>query len=848
MAQVLLVFENEEIEIDCSRLEGVERLGESIDFRLEGSAPSAIKASDVVGKGIGIMVVGAYGQRLIRGVVWEFTAKGHTQGRFNRHYRLRVRSMAELYQLRTRTKVFQELKVQDIIKEVLTAGGMAADKFADNTKSSNEKRLYVTQYQETDAAFIRRMCEEEGLYYRFDGTEDAEKFTLEDTSKDAPKPLPGELPVYETPPHSINAPHAIMARSRLVRRPGKVTVKDYTPKNPSLELKEEKTAGTPVEQQIEVYAAPGHFDNPGLGKTRAERLLDSLRVDTERLFFETTAIHLQPGEAVTLETADERLGTVQPNGDFFITALRHSWSHHGSNPYYTLEVESIPSEVPFRLPRKTKRPTLPGVHSATVTGASGEEIHIDKDGCCKILFHWDREGPTDDKSSLPVRVVQPNTTNSMLHPRVGWEVAVAFEDGDPDRPYVLGRLYNNKTPPPYSLPTNKTMTVVGTHSSPGGGGQNVVHFDDAAGRQNINFHAAFAKTTAVTNNMMTQTANNENLAINGSQSRTVGAKEEVSITQAYINDLGSQTATVGASQNIFVKGDTSVSVASETVTVGGAVLEKVGNPVTGAINLGVAAALEGVGTLGKVGAALQKVGSLAKAGYDAYQKGGLSGAAKAVGMGALSMAADTIPGGGALVGAAAEALPSPWEDKKLAAGSQVAGGGSGGATDNAKAGGPGPGHRNTAVKGTMTEVVGAAMTVTTPGNIGWETLGAATYVVGGPHKINAGKIGLKVLGACNQEYGTYTIKVAGNLVRDVKGAIKTNMSGNITQQAGGKLSIESGGAVKAKIGGTLTVKGGTISFICGSSKVTSSPGGVLIESSSITITGATTQSGTSSHS
>src|SRR5262249_37080266 len=136
----------------------------------------------------------------------------------------------------------------------------------------------------------------------------------------------------------------------------------------------------------------------------------------------------------------------------------------------SLEIEAIPKTVPYRLPRTTPRPRIDGVQPAFVTGPAGSEIHPDDAGRIFVHFLWDREGPTDDKSSLPMRALQANVPGSMVIPRVGWEVAVAFEDGDPDRPYVLGRVYNGKTPPPFPLPANKTVTALQSFSSPGGGG------------------------------------------------------------------------------------------------------------------------------------------------------------------------------------------------------------------------------------------------------------------------------------------------------------------------------------------------------------------------------------------
>ncbi len=91
-----------------------------------------------------------------------------------------------------------------------------------------------------------------------------------------------------------------------------------------------------------------------------------------------------------------------------------------------------------------------GLHTAKVLAPSGEEIHTDDQGRIKIRFLWDwREDATADNSEW-VRVVQPwagNQWGGQFIPRVDTEVAVAFMDADPDRPIVIGGLYNGDDKP-----------------------------------------------------------------------------------------------------------------------------------------------------------------------------------------------------------------------------------------------------------------------------------------------------------------------------------------------------------------------------------------------------------------
>jgi type VI secretion system secreted protein VgrG len=129
-----------------------------------------------------------------------------------------------------------------------------------------------------------------------------------------------------------------------------------------------------------------------------------------------------------------------------------------------------------------------------VVGPSGEEIYTDEYGRIKVQFHWDRYGKNDEKSSCWIRVAQDICGRNWGHivlPRIGQEVVVAFLEGDPDQPLVIGSVYNGDLKPPYDLPANKTQLGLKTRSSKGGGTGdfNELRFEDKAGEEQIYFHA-----------------------------------------------------------------------------------------------------------------------------------------------------------------------------------------------------------------------------------------------------------------------------------------------------------------------------------------------------------------------
>jgi type VI secretion system secreted protein VgrG len=82
------------------------------------------------------------------------------------------------------------------------------------------------------------------------------------------------------------------------------------------------------------------------------------------------------------------------------------------------------------------------------------------------------------------------------------EVIVEFLEGDPDRPIVVGCVYNADYMPPYALTGNKTQSGWKTRSTTGGGSSdfNELRFEDKKGQEEVYFHAEKDFTRVVENN------------------------------------------------------------------------------------------------------------------------------------------------------------------------------------------------------------------------------------------------------------------------------------------------------------------------------------------------------------
>ena len=214
----------------------------------------------------------------------------------------------------------------------------------------------------------------------------------------------------------------------------------------------------------------------------------------------------------------------------------------------------LPSALPFRPQRATPRPVVQGTQTAVVVGPAGEEIFTDKYGRVKVQFHWDRQGTNDADSSCWVRVGTPwaGTQWGAIHiPRIGQEVLVSFDEGDPDQPIITGSIYNAATMPPYTLPDNMTQSGIKSRSTPGGGADNFneLRFEDKKGSEQIYFHAEKDFDRVVENNdtlsvgFTKKDQGDQTVKVFNNQSVTVGTPQSADGSQT-INVYKDRTATV----------------------------------------------------------------------------------------------------------------------------------------------------------------------------------------------------------------------------------------------------------------------------------------------------------------
>jgi type VI secretion system secreted protein VgrG len=235
-----------------------------------------------------------------------------------------------------------------------------------------------------------------------------------------------------------------------------------------------------------------------------------------------------------------------------------------------------------------------GSQTAVVVGTGGEEIYVDKYGRVKVQFFWDRDGTKDENSSCWIRVSQiwaGKNWGWVTLPRIGQEVVVDFLEGDPDRPLIVGRIYNAEQMPPFTLPDNSTQSGIKTRSSKGGSGSNAneIRFEDLSGSEDLFIHAEKDMHTEVEHDDSQLVQNDRTIQVDGKHTETITKDTTITIKEGNLSltlnqgnesttlDQGNQSTKVSlgsasheAMQQIELKvGQSSIVLTQQGITIKG---------------------------------------------------------------------------------------------------------------------------------------------------------------------------------------------------------------------------------------------------------------------------------------
>lgn len=554
-----------------------EGLSELFEISIEGlSDEPNLDFSKAIGENCSVAVKNYDGsERHFNGILVATQWTGRYNDRYS--YRLTARPWLWLLSRSTDCRIFKNKSVKDILKDVFGKHSAFA-KFEDLTNGSYSPIKYCVQYRESDLDFVCRLMEEFGIYYYFKHTADGHTLVLSDgLSSHKPKES-GEKLIFR-PLQGQNRrkeEHLFTWAAERRFNTGKVILNDYDFKKPASSLLSERSGGGGYQNdQLKIYDYPGRYKESGLGDKLAKVKLESQQAHDHRCYADGDSLFCMPGALITLAEYSHDSQNKQylvVNASHSLTGDDYRTSSGMAEEVYTGRYEFLLSEIPFRAPQITPRPVVHGPQTAKVVGKG--EIDVDEDGCIMVQFHWDR----DKVESRRVRVAQVWSGikwGGIYIPRVGQEVVVEFVEGDPDRPLVIGTVYNGDHATPYPLPGEKTISGVKSNSTTGGGGFNEFVFDDKKGSELVRLHAQKDMAGKIEHDEARDVGRDSRLDVGNNQTVEIGnvlkitaqSKIEMTVGQSKITmEPGSITI---KSPQITIKADVTLDASSPLTTVKG---------------------------------------------------------------------------------------------------------------------------------------------------------------------------------------------------------------------------------------------------------------------------------------
>lgn len=488
-------------------LDGVEAVAPATGhagFRLEITALSTSthhELKQLIGQPVLLELLTGASRTSLRpwhGHVTQFSLLGSDGGLAR--YRLVVEPWLALLAHRTDSRSFQGLTVPEVLEAVFgryqSHGRLAAQwRFELADAAVYPQRSLVTQYQESDLAFVSRLLAEEGLFAWFEHQGDAASEGLGAHTlviadhNGAVKPAPQARVRFAQSGASFK-------EDTLTRWGATAQVTTAAIELQSWDYR--RNALRPV--RAEGPAAAGlpplvRRDLPGVyvyeSREQGERiaLRQQQTLDAAARLCEARGGFRMAAPATTFELAEH----ASAGGRYTVMAVHHRARNNlaadaqagiarllglvaqaGEDaPLYECDLVALPAELPVRalgldaqgaahvheLTTLLPRPAVHGTQTAIVV-SDGAPIHTDRDHRIKVQFHWQRGGqashrladeggddnaPASDRSGTWVRVATPlagANWGSVFTPRAGQEVVVEFIDGDIDRPVVVGSVYN----------------------------------------------------------------------------------------------------------------------------------------------------------------------------------------------------------------------------------------------------------------------------------------------------------------------------------------------------------------------------------------------------------------------
>jgi len=531
-----------------------------------------IDAKDIIGTKASIELVSDNNVMLYRnGFVSSLSRIGTEPIEGKTHYKLTIEPWLAWLEETNNCRIFQHKDVKGVISE-LFAPIPEADFDLAFVLNSYKKRDYWVQHNESTLDYFHRICRLEGLAYYFEHTQNGHRLKIIDKAiKLPPPPEPSVLNIQPGTEGNECLTSWAFTKHFVI---GKSTQRSYFYETPRAKLESSidtsgPAAKIPLANQLENYQYSEFFDN--IPEANSEtRVLNHHQTDSKHSIWTGSGDyrHLMVGQRFTVRKVPNDNNFADNDTPFNLTKLVLTINENSLEedsdkqkddkektnqdskkyPHNHLVIEATSNDA-LIFPKSGTQKQILGLETAFVTGPTESEIFTDKYGRIKIQFHWDREGKHDENTTCWLRVMNNFSGPEFgVHytPRVGQEVVVAFENGNPDRPFVLGGLYHYEHIPPFHHDLG-LRAGTRTRSSKKGSLQqfNELSFYDKTDKEEIFVHAQKDHNSKVLHNRAERIDNHEIESVGGNRSAEVE---------------GNQQEKIGGSLNLSVGGGPGASV------------------------------------------------------------------------------------------------------------------------------------------------------------------------------------------------------------------------------------------------------------------------------------------------
>lgn len=443
-------------------------------------------------------------QKLVHGVVTKFTRVSGSAD--EAHYQITIEPFFALLDKQKRThRFFLNKSIPDVIEQILREHNFNGWEFEFKLKQSYPIREQINQFGESDRDFIERLMSEVGIFYTFALQQDTQTEVLILGDKQSCYVFGKTLPLGNPAGMNDNGVESVWGlsqRHQVVE--SSVQAKDYNHREAQLSLLSSRADMTRGDGDGitygEVYQYQARHLTRGDATTPAPESGNFwARLEHERFLAAQTQLQGSSTDASmrlleVLTVIDSDIPSSLPSvwqTPVVITGLRFSASR--STPLH-VGFSAVPySETLCWRPALKPRPKVSGTMMARVTSAKSNDIYAWQDaaGLYRVKFDADQDDKAQGQESMPVRLAKPygGDVYGIHFPLIqGTEVAIAFHDGDPDRPYIAHALHDSRHVD-HVTEANNTRNVIRTPAN------NKLRMEDKRGEEHIKLSTEYGGKT-----------------------------------------------------------------------------------------------------------------------------------------------------------------------------------------------------------------------------------------------------------------------------------------------------------------------------------------------------------------